>query len=144
YVTDTLTFSDSLSIEGTYNPVRAWWHQESTMYWHLENIQAIYATGEAPPNSAPFKLELDAFFLACWHMRDWIANDNYLLPAISVALIDKYVNTSLPLKRCRAYANTIKHFELDRSDKLTMRKVGFKSDETGMSVSLEFWSSVQP
>lgn len=98
-------------------------------------------TGQPPANSGPFQVELDAFFLACWHMRDWMDGDNVRLPAITMKVIDEYVNKSLPLLRCRAYANTIKHFELNSPEKLAMRKVGHKSDEHSMSMSLEFWSS---
>jgi len=140
---DSATFSDEMILDGTYANEKFWWEQESTMYWHLDNIRNIYG-GEPSSNSGPLVMELNEFFGACWHLRDWMMQDDERLPHITKKMIDAYVDTSIPLQRARAHANTTKHMELNDPRKLRSRLAGFHQEDGRMSIAIEFWSSVHP
>lgn len=71
----------------------------------LERIEA------APRNSTEYDDFVWAFFQNCWHMRDWIANDQQL-PEELRHRVPQLAMKQRSLKICADLANATKHFEL--------------------------------
>ena len=56
--------------------------------------------------------EIYAFFMNCYHLKDWIKNDP---AAASVAnKVEGYINNNPELSLCTDICNGLKHFHLDR------------------------------
>jgi hypothetical protein len=57
--------------------------------------------------------EIYAFFLNCFHLKDWLMND----PATGVTKpqVDSFVNSSRSLKLCADICNAHKHLKLSKS-----------------------------
>lgn len=51
----------------------------------------------------------------------------------------------VPVQRCSAYANAVKHFELRKPERLRSRIVTYEREASGsVRIILEFWSSIDP
>lgn len=59
--------------------------------------------------------EIYAFFMNCYHLKDWIMNDSAVAATIQQA-VESYINSSRPLRLCADICNSIKHLNL-RSDR---------------------------
>jgi len=58
--------------------------------------------------------EVYAFFMNCYHLKDWIKNDP---AAASVAdKVEDYINNNLELSLCADIYNGLKHLRLDREE----------------------------
>jgi len=53
-----------------------------------------------------------AFFLNCYHLKDWIKNDGQIPPAIR-SKVEDFINNTYDLKLCADIANGIKHLKLE-------------------------------
>lgn len=54
--------------------------------------------------------EIYAFFLNCYHLKDWIIADPAALPTNQ--RVENYINSSTPLKLCADICNSLKHLRL--------------------------------
>ena len=64
-------------------------------------------------SSEHYEDEVYAFFMNCYHLKDWIRND----PAAAVSVINRvegYINNNPELSLCADISNGLKHFQLDR------------------------------
>jgi hypothetical protein len=52
--------------------------------------------------------EIYAFFLNCYHLKDWIKHDGTVPPAVQNA-VESHVNSSRPLRLCADIFNSLKH-----------------------------------
>jgi len=128
----------------THGADKYWPEQWHRISWHLDNLRDIYA-GVLPNNSGPLVIELDAFFLAAWHLWDWLQNDDVEAAQITGQELSSFYSQCIPLQRCNAYANTVKHFELRNPKRLRSRIVSYEREADGpVQIILEFWSSVDP
>lgn len=58
--------------------------------------------------------EIYAFFMNCYHLKDWIKNDGTVAPIIQ-RTVEPYINSSRPLKLCADICNSLKHLSLTSS-----------------------------
>jgi len=56
-----------------------------------------------------------AFFMNCWHVKDWIKNDDGIESRVRQQVV-KAVEASPTLQICRALANGAKHMELRKNE----------------------------
>jgi hypothetical protein len=54
--------------------------------------------------------EIYAFFLNCYHLKDWIKEDPSV-PGIARQAVEGHVNASRPLRLCADICNSLKHLE---------------------------------
>jgi hypothetical protein len=55
--------------------------------------------------------EIYAFFMNCYHLKDWLMNDTTVAHAIQQA-VEPHINSSCPLKLCADICNSMKHLRL--------------------------------
>lgn len=60
--------------------------------------------------------EIYAFFLNCYHLKDWLRNDN-AAPTSARKAVEDYVKTSPPLQICADICNSLKHLKRARDPK---------------------------
>jgi hypothetical protein len=58
--------------------------------------------------------EIYAFFLNCYHLKDWIRNDS-TVPTDIQQLVEPYINSNRSLKLCADICNSLKHLRLTSS-----------------------------
>ena len=58
--------------------------------------------------------EIYAFFMNCYHLKDWIKNDTAVAVAIQQA-VEPHINSSRQLKLCADICNSLKHLRLTSS-----------------------------
>lgn len=91
-----------------------------------------------------------AFFVACYHVKDWIKNDDQLALPNKRQIVESYVEGSDDLKLCADICNGIKHLKLiDRTgtpNPRTGKQPEFIKGEYGLHIggSLTFGSSPAP
>ena len=56
--------------------------------------------------------EIYAFFLNCYHLKDWIKNDASVPAAVRDA-VERFINSEQSLRLCADVCNGLKHLELD-------------------------------
>jgi hypothetical protein len=86
--------------------------------------------------------EAFAFFLNCYHLKDWIKNDN----AAGLAAqndVENFINSSYPLKLCADICNSHKHLRLkaprsDGNPRFAKRHYKLLGDRTATTISLKF------
>ena len=83
--------------------------------WYAEFV----ALDRGRPHEVPSDNYLDeiyAFFMNCYHLKDWIKNDGAVDATIQQA-VEPYINSSRSLRLCADICNSLKHLCLtsDRS-----------------------------
>jgi hypothetical protein len=58
--------------------------------------------------------EIYAFFMNCYHLKDWIKHDGTVAPTVQQA-VEPHINSSRPLKLCADICNSLKHLSLTSS-----------------------------
>jgi hypothetical protein len=58
--------------------------------------------------------EIYAFFMNCYHLKDWIKNDGTVATTVQQA-VEAHINSSRPLKLCADICNSLKHLRLTSS-----------------------------
>src|SRR4051812_10588113 len=58
--------------------------------------------------------EIYAFFLNCYHLKDWIRQDG-TVPAVVQNAVESHVNSSRSLRLCADICNSLKHCRLSGS-----------------------------
>jgi hypothetical protein len=128
-------------VVGYENP-RSWWEQWAAVGHYLSELRGAYQPEASIPND-DMKRHADQFFIACWHMCDWLINDA-TLPEVTEQLVEAFIEEHHPLQVCRAYANTAKHLELRKPERLRARVIRFHHSPVGRQLDVEYWSSTQP
>ena len=78
--------------------------------------------------------EVCAFFLNCYHLKDWIIND---IAAASVAgQVEEYINNNSDLSLCADICNSLKHLHLDRERSGEKPKFGKRSAKLNIGAGL--------
>ena len=96
----------TVSVE--YNPVGSWMDQWRRMMRHLDEIRTLYArTGGVDDLTNA----VQQFFVACWHLSDYICKDKVYLPSFDENHVWAYKNADAHLPIAQALANTLKHLE---------------------------------
>ncbi|MDP2949924.1 MAG: hypothetical protein Q8P22_10350 [Chloroflexota bacterium] len=75
------------------------------------------ALDQGRPHDVPSDNYLDeiyAFFMNCYHLKDWIKHDGTVVPTAQRA-VEPYINSSRPLKLCADICNSLKHLCLTSS-----------------------------
>ncbi len=57
--------------------------------------------------------EIHAFFLICYHLKDWIKNDG-AVPTAARQAVESYIRGDRSLRLCADICNSLKHLRLDR------------------------------
>lgn len=71
--------------------------------------------------------EVYAFFLNCYHLKDWIKNDS---AAASVAVrVEQYINNTAELSLCADICNGLKHLKLRKNKSGESPKFGSRKFE---------------
>ena len=60
--------------------------------------------------------DIYAFFLNCYHLKDWIKNDATLATNVQLS-VEPHINSSRPLKLCGDICNSLKHLRLIRKNR---------------------------
>lgn len=63
-------------------------------------------------NSGYYEDEIYAFFINCYHLRDWILHDKTLKIIEIGEKLKKFIDNSDPMKICHDICNGLKHLEL--------------------------------
>ena len=58
--------------------------------------------------------DIYAFFMNCYHLKDWIKHDGTVAPAVQQS-VEHHINLSHPLKLCADICNSLKHLRLTSS-----------------------------
>jgi len=69
--------------------------------------------------------EIYAFFMNCYHLKDWIKHDTELADSIRQA-VETYINGQPTLKLCADICNSVKHLTLKSSRSRESPKFGRK------------------
>jgi len=75
------------------------------------------AIDQGRPHDTPSENYLDeiyAFFLNCYHLKDWLKNDSTLAVHIQQS-VEPYINSSRVLMLCADICNSLKHLRLTGS-----------------------------
>lgn len=131
----------ALTMSVGYENPRTWFEQWSAISHHLAELHKAYDVGIGVSNTE-LKRRADTYFIACWHLYDWLINDP-AVTQISKQVVDSFVMRRLPLQICRGYANTTKHFELSDEKRLRARVTKFIHGPEGRRLDVQYWSSTQ-
>ncbi len=55
--------------------------------------------------------EIYAFFMNCYHLKDWIKNDNTVATHVQDS-VETYINSNRSLRLCADICNSLKHLQL--------------------------------
>jgi hypothetical protein len=84
------------------------------MLWQEQYARVLRSLARIQVQNRPrqeYEDDLLHFFMDCWHLKDWIANDGTLSEAVHKAILDS-VHSSHILLVCRDLANRSKHLVL--------------------------------
>jgi hypothetical protein len=85
-------------------------------------------SGLADKVSADYEDDVYAFFMHCYHLKDWIKNDSDVkvrMPNIDTD-VEQFINESEALSLCAALCSSLKRLELNRSQSSEPRVFGRK------------------
>lgn len=66
-------------------------------------------------NSEYYQDEVYAFFINCYHLKDWIINDSSIKINNKKQKIEDFINDNECMSLCADICNGLKHLELDRN-----------------------------
>ena len=100
---------------------------------------------ERRPHNVPSDNYLDeiyAFFMNCYHFKDWIKNDGTIATTVQQAVED-HINSTRPLKLCADIANSLKHLRLTssrsgESPAFGKKKLGLALSAAPTTISLKY------
>lgn len=85
---------------------------ERTKRWY-ERFRALNSGRPHEVPSDNYVDEIYAFFMNCYHIKDWIKADLSVSAAIRET-VEGHINSSQPLRLCADVCNSLKHFRLTR------------------------------
>ena len=86
--------------------------------------------------SSDYEDDVFAFFMHCYHLKDWIKNDPSLkarMPNIGTD-VEQFINESERLSLCADVCNSLKRLELDRSHTSEPRIFGRKRYHSQLNI----------
>ncbi|MDD5155159.1 MAG: hypothetical protein PHF11_01575 [Candidatus Omnitrophica bacterium] len=115
------------------NKMLKWVEQYDRMIRWYERIKNINHGILHNRDSRFYEDEVHAFFINCYHLKDWILHDKTLKIIEKDKKLKDFINNSSPLKICHDICNGLKHLELDKPkiDKNTQFKSRHYSLELG-------------
>ena len=63
-------------------------------------------------NSGYYEDEIYAFFINCYHLKDWMLNDEALIITEKKKKLNEFIDNSKPMKICYDICNSRKHLKL--------------------------------
>ncbi len=86
--------------------------------------------------------EVFAFFLNCYHLKDWIKNDGSVGLAAQNS-VESFINTSHPLKLCADICNAHKHLKLksprsNENPRFGKKHYAFLGDVAATTISVKY------
>ena len=100
-----------MGIGGSHHINSSWQGQLARVRRWYAKVEAI---GHAENPSSNLEEEHDvvyAFFMNCYHLRDWLQNSN----AVSPEVLREFFDAHVEMMACRDICNGLKHFKLDRA-----------------------------
>lgn len=95
------------------------WERVQRYYNRIKEItEGITPTSRGAPEFN-FADEFYAFFIFCYHLKDWIDLDGTL--KLKGKIADKFVRKNECLKMCGDICNGIKHLKLHKSERMTAK-----------------------
>ena len=82
---------------------------ERVKRWY-ERFRVINQGRQHDRPSDYYQDEVYAFFLNCYHLKDWIKNDESIRPA--AAKVEEFINNNKELGLCADICNGVKHLKL--------------------------------
>jgi hypothetical protein len=101
------TAAATVAIE--YSPTGVWWEQWRRTLRNLNEIRRLY--DETDGSVDDLKAAVEQFFVACWHVNDYIRKDKSNLPMLNESRFWTYKDGDQDLTIAQTFANTYKHFE---------------------------------
>ncbi len=86
-------------------------------------------------NSDFYQDEVYAFFMNCYHLKEWIKNDNTL--PIPKPHVEKFINHETCLSLCADICNSIKHLENENRSLLDPKFAG-RYYKLGATISIKY------
>jgi hypothetical protein len=97
---------------GVGSDLRPTWHEQwDRMIRRHARVEKMFDAGP-DADFDDLQDEMDAFFVACNHLYDWLKNGRPV-PSITGKVLHDYVINNDALKICRDYVNTHKHMVRD-------------------------------
>ncbi|TAK12016.1 MAG: hypothetical protein EPO32_10130 [Anaerolineae bacterium] len=90
-----------------------WQEQYQRMYRWFERLKETKNGRLHDRDSRYYEDEILAFFMNCYHLKDWIKNDNIVDKQIRDK-VDDHINKDKNLQICADLCNSIKHLNLNR------------------------------
>jgi hypothetical protein len=87
------------------------WERVIRWYGRFKEISESKNISQSSPNDED---DVFAFFLNCYHLKDWIKNDSMATKFMSEK-VEGFVNNSPSLSICADLCNGLKHLTVDRS-----------------------------
>ena len=123
-----------------YAADRSWTELWCRLDRSIKRLRAM-SLPENSTNNVDMLDEVDSFFLACWHLSDWLEKDPAVPEHITKAYIWTAFNKTHPRVHMQvgiAYANTSKHLELG-GKRLHARPHRFTTTPHRNYLDLEVW-----
>ncbi len=98
------------------NPRKYQEQLERVHRWY-DRIKRINDGMEHDKPSECYQDEIYAFYLNCYHLKDWIINCD----AAPNERVEEFINSSTDLKLCADICNGLKHLKLDRQPRSDQR-----------------------
>ena len=116
-----------------YDRMKRWWER-------FKNLD------EGRPHDADsdnYVDEIYAFFINCYHLKDWIRQDNGVAQSVRDN-VEEYINQNRSLKLCADICNALKHLLLTRSPRsgeepeFGKKQYGLKLGAAPATISLKY------
>lgn len=99
-----------------------WWQYERMKRWYNRFKEINDGRVAENPNFFYYHDEVYAFFQNCYHLKDWIINDERL--SISKQIVDDFINQHRCLQICADVCNGSKHFNINNARSQGSVKMG--------------------
>jgi hypothetical protein len=119
-----------------------WRHQWGEVLHHLGELRAAYNEDAVVEFQGLERLSY-RFFIACWSLKDWLANDSGIQPRNMRSELNEYVKASKPLTICQAYANTAKHLTRSKPSDMQARPGRYSAKLSGSRLSVVYSTAAQ-
>jgi hypothetical protein len=86
-----------------------WFEQYNRILRWYAKFKSINNGIEHNRSSECYKDEIYAFFINCYHLKDWIKNDRSLKITNIKKIVEKFIDESTSMTICRDICNGLKH-----------------------------------
>ncbi len=119
------------------NKTYKWIEQYHRMMRWYKRISSIY---QGVPHNTPseyYQDEVYTFFINCYHLKDWICNDNALKIKEKQKKLKEFIDNSENMKICHDVCNGLKHLALDPSKAKADKNTQFGSRRHNLILGVE-------